>query len=90
LVRHAPINNNEAQAFADATFRAQARRFVTAIGIARGDGRIRVGVELNLEDLGPLSGSYYVSEVRHLFTRSPGGGYTTEFIAERPGLGRAQ
>lgn len=57
-------------------------------GKARGDARIRVGLAIALEGLGSLfSGTYYVSEVQHCFSRRPGGGYTTEFVVERPSLG---
>lgn len=84
-----PRDGAEAQALAEAVFRAQARRFVYGTGIARGDARLRVGAQVTLDGLGPLfSGLYNVSEARHLFRRGPDGGYTTEFTAERPGLGR--
>jgi phage protein D len=88
IVRQVPLTLDEAQALAEASFRAQARQFVVGTGVARGDARIRVGRQLTLRGLGPLfSGQYYLSEVTHLFHRGPGGGYTTEFVAERPGVG---
>ena len=87
LVHGVPINGQEAQARADAYFKAMARRFVTGRGIAETDGRLRVGAAAQLEGLGPLfSGKYYVAEVRHVFDGAQG--LRTEFMAERPGIGR--
>lgn len=88
IAQQMPLTSAETQAIAEAAFRAQARRFVVGTGKARGDARIRVGRAIALEGLGPLfSGTYYVSEVYHCFRRGPGGGYTTEFVVERPGIG---
>jgi len=88
IAQQMPLTSTETQAIAEASFRAQARRFVVGTGKARGDARIRVGREIALEGLGPLfSGTYYVSEVMHHFSRQPGGGYTTELVVERPGIG---
>lgn len=88
IAQQRPLTSAETQAIAEASFRAQARRFVTGTGLARGDARIRVGRSIELKELGPLfSGRYVVSEVQHCFSRKPGGGYTTEFVVERPGIG---
>lgn len=82
-----PINQQEAQARADAYFRGIARRFVTAQGVAEPDPPLRVGSSAELSGLGPLfSGKYYVADVRHIF--DGGKGLRTEFTAERPGLSR--
>jgi phage protein D len=84
-----PIDQQEAQARAEACFRSLARRFVTGSGTAEPNGDLRVGVATELDGLGPLfSGKYYVSEVRHVFDGTTG--LRTEFSAERPGIGRAQ
>jgi len=89
IARQAPLTMDEAQSLAEAVFRAQARRFVVGAGVARGDARIRVGRAISLNGLGPLfTGTYHVTEARHMFNRSGDGGYTTEFVAERPGIGR--
>jgi phage protein D len=89
IAEQVPLTTEEAQSLAEATFRAQARRFVVGTGRAWGDARIRVGRAINLQGLGPLfSGPYYVTETRHSFSRQPGGGYTTEFVGERPGIGQ--
>lgn len=83
-----PLTSMEARTLAEATFRAQARRFVVGTGRAWGDARIRVGRVIDFRGLGPLfSGVYYVTEVRHWFSRAEDGGYTTEFVVERAGLG---
>lgn len=88
IAQQVPMTSEETQAIAEASFRSQARRFVVGTGKARGDARIRVGRAIAMEGLGPLfTGIYYVSEVQHCFSRSPGGGYTTEFVVERPGIG---
>ena len=90
IARQVPLTTEEAQAMAEAAFRAQARRFVVGAGLARGDARIRVGRAIRLQGLGPMfNGTYYVTEARHIFSRQPGGGYSTEFVVERPGLGRS-
>jgi phage protein D len=85
LVHTVPLTGQEAQALADARFRMQARRFVTASGTVEGDGRVRVGATLELLGLGPLfSGPYYAVEVRHAFDSRLG--FLTHFRAERAGL----
>jgi phage protein D len=88
IAHSVPINQQEAQARADAYFRGIARRFVTAQGVAEPDPPLRVGVSAELSGLGPLfSGRYYVACVRHIFDGATG--LRTEFTAERPGLSRA-
>jgi len=90
LARQMPLTSEETQAIAEASFRTQARRFVVGTGKARGDARIRVGRAIDLQGLGTLfSGTYYLSETYHTFHRQPGGGYSTEFVVERPAIGRA-
>lgn len=87
IARQLPLAADDAQAVAEAAFRQQARRFVVGRGVARGDARLRVGRSVTLEGLGPLfTGSYIITEVRHIFDRGSGG-YTTEFVVERAGIG---
>ena len=82
-----PLDGAEAQARAEALFRMSARQFVTGRGVADTNPLLRVGVYVDLLDLGPLfSGKYYVTEVHHLFDAAKG--MRTEFAVERPGLGR--
>jgi len=89
LAHTVPLSSQEAQAAAEAFFRASARRFVVGRGVMETDSRLRVGTYVDLRGLGPLfNGKYYLSEVRHRFDGVKG--IRTECIAERPGLGRAQ
>jgi phage protein D len=86
LAHSVPIHSAEAQAEAEAFFRMSARRFVVGQGISEADPRLRVGNTVELSQLGPLfSGKYRLCEVRHIFD---GRGIHSEFIAERPGLGK--
>jgi hypothetical protein len=87
VVHLVPFTSAEAQALAEAHYRRAARRFVVGNGVAEGDARVRVGAKLTLSGVGPLfEGKYYVTRSRHLFdTRS---GFRTQFVAERPGIGR--
>lgn len=89
IAHQVPLTSEEAQSIAEATFRAQARRFVVGTGLARGDARIRVGRAVELQGLGPIfTGTYAITETRHIFSRQSGGGYTTEFVVERAGIAR--
>jgi len=85
LVHTIPLGTDEARSRAESFFKAGARRFVLARGVAQTDAKLRVGAKVDLRGIGPLfSGKYYVSEVRHVF--DGGKGLRTEFVAERPGL----
>lgn len=87
LVHGVPVDAQEAQRRAEATYRLAARRFLVARGVAQPDARLRVGAFVDLQGIGPLvSGRYYLASVRHVFDDQ--GGMRTEFTAERPGLGR--
>lgn len=86
IVHTAPATAEAAQAQADMALRTSARRFVTATGRAEGDARLRPGVRVRLDRLGPgFNGSYTLVEVEHTFDEHLG--YQTRFRAERPGLG---
>jgi phage protein D len=87
LTHAAAANGGEARAMAEAAFATLARRFVVGRGTASAAAGLRVGKTVNLRGLGPLfSGVYYLSEVTHLFDQAHG--LRTEFVAERPGIGR--
>lgn len=85
LVHTAPLNSQEAQAAAESYFKMSARRFVVGRGIAETSADLRVGVKVELLNLGTLfNGKYYVTEVAHLFDSTKG--LRTEFRGERPGI----
>ena len=88
LAHAVPLNSSEAQSLAEAYFKLTARRFVVGHGLADTDPKLRVGAQVNIQNVGPLfSGKYYLTEVRQLFDLAQG--LRTEFTAERPGIGRA-
>jgi phage protein D len=81
-----PLSTDEAKLQADAWFRAIARRFVTGRGVAQPNAKLRVGAWVDLDGLGSLfNGKYYIAEIRHVFDGA--GGFLSQFVAERPGLG---
>jgi phage protein D len=86
-VAHAvPLTSQETQAVAESYFKLTARRFVVGKGMAETDPALRVGNKVQISGLGPLlSGTYYLTEVRHLFDGEKG--IRTEFEAQRAGLG---
>ena len=88
MVHTTPLTTDEAQAVAKASFRQHARRFVEARGVAKGDGRLRVGAQVTLVGVGGLfeGGRYTLTTVRHTF--DPEDGYRTHFTAQRPYLER--
>lgn len=87
LAHTVPLTTQDAQTEAEAVFKMSARRFVTGRGVAEANAKLKVGAFVELKNLGPLfNGRYYLTEVRHIFDAR---GIRTEFIAERPGIGRA-
>jgi phage protein D len=88
IVHAVPYTSTEAQARAEGHFRAISRTFVSVRGVADTSSDLRVGAYINLVGVGPLfEGTYYVTEVSHLFDGI--NGIRTEFSAERPGIGQA-
>ncbi|MBD3314355.1 MAG: hypothetical protein GF344_01095 [Chitinivibrionales bacterium] len=86
IVHEVAMNNSEIREAAQAGYRRMARRFVTGKGLVDGDGRLRVGIKVRLDGLGPFfDGPYYVSEVTHSFDTT--NGYRSFFQVERPGIG---
>jgi uncharacterized protein len=87
-VAHAvPLASDEARGIAETTMRDMARRFVVGRGIAETDARLRVGRTVELKGLGPLfEGTYFIVASSVLFDAT--NGLRTEFVVERPGLGR--
>jgi hypothetical protein len=86
IVHLTPVTTQEAQAHAEAQYRRAARRFVSGVGLAEGDARIRVGAKVELRGVGPLfEGKYHVTRSRHQFDGRQG--FRTHFAVERPGIG---
>lgn len=86
LVAPLSLSAAEARQLAASALRQRARRFVTGIGEAEGDGRLRVGNQVTLAGLGPLfDGSYSLVETTHLFDLE--NGFRTRFRVERPWIG---
>lgn len=86
LVHHAVATQAAVDALADAAAVRTARRFVRGRGVCEGDGRIRVGAALKLNEIGDMfDGKYTVVEVRHTFDGTEG--YRTAFVVERPAIG---
>jgi phage protein D len=84
-----PMTAREAQTVAESMLRMTARRFLVARGVAQVNAKLRVGTYLDLQGLGPLfNGKYYLTNVKHAFDGKTG--LKVEFIAERPGIGKAQ
>jgi phage protein D len=83
-----PGSADEARQLAEAWLRQINRRFVVGHGLAQPDARLRCGASVELTGLGPLfSGKYALSDVTHRFDMAEG--LRTEFVAERPWIGRA-
>ncbi len=83
-----PGSADEARQLAEAWLRQINRRFVVGHGLAQPDARLRCGATVELTGLGPLfSGKYSLAEVTHRFDMAEG--LRTEFVAERPWIGRA-
>lgn len=76
IVHQALSCDKEADALAKAVFNELSGQFIYADGKAEGNPEIRVGRSLKIEEMGPHSGKYYVTETRHLFHERV---YTTEF-----------
>lgn len=82
-----PLTSQETQTEAEALFKMTARRFIVGRGIAETSSKLRVGAYVDLKEIGPLfSGKYYLSEIKHVFDSSKG--LRTEFVGERPGMGK--
>lgn len=81
LAHLAVRNEDEAQALADATFAAKARRLLCVEGSAEGNPALRVGSNVTLTGLGErFSNTYYVTQTLHRWDME--WGYETDFEAE--------
>jgi hypothetical protein len=86
VTRAVPMTQQEAQAMAQARYKARARNFIRGRGVVDGNVKVRVGAQVTLAGLGPFfDGPYYVTRARHSFTLLDG--YRTSFDCARPGIG---
>jgi phage protein D len=77
IVVDKPVSSpKEADTIAQSLCNELGGEFVHAEARGIGDPKIRLGRVVNLKDLGPYDGSYYITETRHLYDN---GHYTTEF-----------
>ncbi|UBF30558.1 VgrG-related protein (plasmid) [Kovacikia minuta CCNUW1] len=77
IVVNQPISSSkESDAIAQALFNELSGEFVQADARAEGNPEIRPGKVIKLTNMGKYSGSYYVTETRHVFQQRV---YTTEF-----------
>jgi uncharacterized protein involved in type VI secretion and phage assembly len=68
--------SNEAKAIAQALFNELSGEYIAADAKAEGNPEIRPGKLVELKDLGPYTGKYYITETRHIYQNRL---YTTEF-----------
>ena len=72
-------SNAEATQLAQALYDTAAAASVHAEGVALGDGRLRLGASAEVKNAGPLSGTYPLTRVEHVFR--PASGFVTRFSA---------
>ncbi|AKG20505.1 VgrG-related protein [Calothrix sp. 336/3] len=70
------FSEKESEAIAQALYNELSGEFVQADAKGEGNPQIRPGKVIKLTDMGKYSGSYYVTETRHVFQNRV---YTTEF-----------
>jgi phage protein D len=76
IVDQLVTSSSDAEAIAQALMDELGGEFIHADAKAEGNPLIRVGKVVSLSEMGKYSGSYYVTEARHLYI---GGIYSTEF-----------
>lgn len=77
IVCDRPIfKRKEADAMAQALCNELGGEFVVADARAEGNPQIRPGLQVQLDELGPYTGKYYVTETRHIYAERT---YETEF-----------
>jgi hypothetical protein len=86
IAHQLPLTDGEATVLAEGAYRRSARQFLTGSLIAEGDARCRVGTLVDLHGFSTLfDGKYFVTRVRHAYTRT--NGFRTHLHFERPGIG---
>lgn len=76
-----PTTAADAKLLAQASYEADEASAVVARGSCFIDGAVKPAAMLTIENAGPASGSYLVSEVEHSYTRR---GFMTHFVAGPP------
>lgn len=76
VVNHPFAQSTEAKTIAQGLYDELSGEYVSADAKAEGNPKIRPGKVVKLSDMGNYSGTYYVTETRHLFHERI---YTTEF-----------
>ena len=85
VVTEHPVSRQELGERVNNMFRKNARKFVTARGVADFDANLLAGAPVNVQGVDSmLAGQYFLTEVRHFF--DTGTGARSEFIAERADL----
>lgn len=70
------FSRKEADAMAQAVYNEIAGQFVYADAKAEGNPKIRPGCVVQLKEMGPYDGTYYITETRHIYDQRV---YLTEF-----------
>lgn len=81
-------SEEEAERLAKSILSQRAAEFLTGNGKCVGNGKIKCGAKLNIEDVGEeMAGEYYVTSAKHILRvgTGKGFGYWTEFSVSRTG-----
>lgn len=87
LAHGVPASDAQARALAEASYRHLARRFVVGRGVAETKPELKVGAKVKITGVGPLfEGDYTVTETTIRYDAK--NGLRTEFVCDRPAIGR--
>ena len=82
------VSEEEAERLAKSILSQRAAEFLTGTGKCMGNGKIKCGAKVNIEDVGQeMQGEYYVTSAKHVLRagHGQGYGYWTEFSVSRTG-----
>lgn len=77
-VASSPLTADEAKAVSTGMLAQSAAAAVTARGTCHVNGKLAPGVKVSISDAGTVSGTYFVTRVQHVYTRT---GFDTHFTA---------
>ena len=77
-IEPSPGDQSEAKGSAQAFFDESLAASLVARGKGHANGKIKPGVTLQIQNVGPASGKYYVTEVQHIYDSR---GFHTRFVA---------